>query len=135
MIIKTLSQIRRSQHNVKDRGWESSRLLLAEDGMGFSFHITTLEAGGEWTFHYRHHVEAVFVLSGEGSIEDLATGEIHELKPGTLYALDRHDRHTLRADSELATVCVFNPPLSGDEVHDDSGAYRRPDPASEPAAC
>ncbi|MBV1691343.1 ectoine synthase [Novosphingobium sp. G106] len=135
MLIKTLSDIRRSARNIRDRGWESSRLLLAEDGMGFSFHVTTLEAGGQWTFHYRHHVEAVFVISGKGSIEDLATGETHDLKPGTLYALDQHDRHRLSAKSELVTVCVFNPPLAGDETHDASGAYRRPSAAGEKAVC
>lgn len=123
MLIKKLDEIRRSARNVADKGWESSRLLLAEDGMGFSFHITTLQAGGEWTFHYRHHVEAVFVLSGSGSVEDLATGEVHPLAPGTLYALDQHDRHTLRAETQLVTACVFNPPVTGAEVHDETGAY------------
>jgi L-ectoine synthase len=92
--------------------------------MGFSFHITTLRAGGEWTFHYQHHVEAAYVLSGTGRIEDLATGECHALEPGTLYALNDHDRHRLRADSELITACVFNPPVTGTEVHDETGAYR-----------
>jgi L-ectoine synthase len=123
MLIKKLEDIRRSERNVTDKGWESSRLLLAQDGMGFSFHITTLSAGGEWTFHYRHHVEAVYVLSGTGSVEDIATGQRHELEPGTLYALDQHDRHTLRADTQLVTVCVFNPPVTGSEIHDQTGAY------------
>lgn len=124
MLIKRLDEIRNSARNIRDKGWESSRLLLKEDGMGFSFHITTLEAGGEWTFRYTHHLEAVFVMSGTGSIRDLETGDRHELTPGTLYALDRHDRHTLRAETELVTACVFNPPVTGDEVHDESGAYR-----------
>jgi L-ectoine synthase len=123
MLIKKLEDIRRSERNVTDKGWESSRLLLAQDGMGFSFHITTLSAGREWTFHYQHHVEAVYVLSGTGSVEDLATGQRHELEPGTLYALDQHDRHTLRADTQLVTVCVFNPPVTGSEIHDQTGAY------------
>lgn len=130
MLIKKLHEVRASSRNVSDKGWESSRLLLAEDGMGFSFHVTTLEAGGEWTFHYRHHVEAVFVLNGTGSVEDLATGERHALSAGTLYALDRHDRHTLRAETELVTVCVFNPPVTGSEIHDESGAYLPAVPAS-----
>lgn len=124
MLIKRLPDIRSSERNVKHEGWESSRLLLASDGMGFSFHITTLEGGRSWDFHYRHHVEAVFVISGSGTIEDLATGEKHALEPGTLYALDDHDRHTLTATTELVTACVFNPPVTGAEVHDASGAYR-----------
>ena len=130
MLIKKLHEIRRSDRNVTDKGWESSRLLLAEDGMDFSVHVTTLEAGGKWTFHYRHHVEAVFVLSGTGSVEDLATGERHVLSAGTLYALDQHDRHTLRADTELVTVCVFNPPVTGTEIHDETGAYLPAAPVS-----
>ena len=40
-----------------------------------------------------------------------------------MYALDRHDRHVLRASSELKLACVFNPPLNGLEVHDETGAY------------
>lgn len=125
MLIKKLDEIRKSERNVTDKGWESSRLLLNEDGMGFSFHITTLKAGGEWTFRYQHHLEAVFVISGTGSVTELATGMVHRLAPGTLYALNEHDHHTLRAETELVTACVFNPPVTGDEVHDENGAYRQ----------
>src|SRR3546814_14768631 len=75
MLIRKLEEIRGTDRSVSDKGWESSRMLLAEDGMGFSFHITTLRAGGEWTFHYQHHVEPVFVISGRGTVEHLATGE------------------------------------------------------------
>jgi L-ectoine synthase len=124
LLIKKLDEIRRSPRNVKDKGWESSRLLLADDGMGFSFHITTLRPGGEWVFQYRHHLEAVYVVCGTGSIEELATGDRHALAPGTLYALDQHDKHRLRAETKLVTICVFNPPLTGDEIHDETGAYR-----------
>jgi L-ectoine synthase len=65
----------------------------------------------------------VYVLSGEGTIEDLATGQVHDLKPGTLYALDAHDRHVVRPRTDIVTACVFNPPVTGREVHDESGAY------------
>jgi L-ectoine synthase len=40
-----------------------------------------------------------------------------------LYALDRHDRHNLRARTRMRLVCVFNPPLTGREVHDADGVY------------
>ena len=40
-----------------------------------------------------------------------------------MYALDKHDKHILRANTEMRLVCVFNPPLKGKEVHDSSGAY------------
>ena len=46
--------------------------------MGFSFHITTIYAGAELPMHYKNHLECVYCISGEGSIEDLATGQVHE---------------------------------------------------------
>jgi L-ectoine synthase len=91
--------------------------------MGFSFHITTIYAGAELPMHYKNHLEAVYCISGEGSIEDLATGRVHEIRPGVLYALDQHDRHILRGRTEMVMACVFNPPVTGREVHDETGAY------------
>jgi len=123
MIIRNLDTIRASDRNVESHGWESARLLLKDDGMGFSFHITTMYAGEELHMHYKNHLESVFVLSGEGTIEDLATGEIHDLKPGALYALNANDRHVVRPCTDIVTACVFNPPVTGREVHDETGAY------------
>lgn len=127
MIIRKLKEIRASERNVKSEGWDSARMLLAEDGMGFSFHLTTLHAGSELKMHYQNHLEAVMVLKGTGTIEDLATGEVHELRPGVLYALNDHDRHIVRPETDILTACVFNPPVTGSEVHDENGAY----PAAE----
>jgi L-ectoine synthase len=42
-----------------------------------------------------------------------------------MYALDKHDRHTLRADEELVMACVFNPPVTGTEVHREGRLLRR----------
>lgn len=123
MIVRDLNQARESRRRVVSNGWESTRLLLKDDGMGFSFHITTIYAGAELPMHYRNHLESVYCVSGMGSVENLASGEIHEIGPGVMYALDRHDRHVLRARSEMVMACVFNPPLNGREVHDATGAY------------
>jgi L-ectoine synthase len=38
-------------------------------------------------------------------------------------ALDQHDEHALRAETDMRRVCVFSPPLIGREVHDATGAY------------
>jgi L-ectoine synthase len=51
------------------------------------------------------------------------TGEVHPLRDGTMYLLDGHEHHTVHADTHLRTVCVFNPPVTGREVHDEHGAY------------
>ncbi len=123
MIVRDYEQEKSSQRRVDSDGWNSVRLLLKDDGMGFSFHITTIYAGAELEMHYRHHLESVYCIAGAGSIEDLASGETHEIRPGVVYALDQNDRHILRARSELTMACVFNPPVTGRETHDETGAY------------
>lgn len=123
MIVRQLNDIRNSDRAVKSDGWESVRLLLKGDGMGFSFHVTTMHAGTELRMHYQNHLEAVLVLKGTGTIEDLGTGEIHRLRPGLMYALNEHDRHVVRPETDIVTACVFNPPVTGREVHDETGAY------------
>ena len=123
MIVRTLDVADQGERRVVSKGWESTRLLLNNDGMGFSFHITTIYAGADLEMHYQHHLEAVYCISGEGEIEDLADGTVYAVKPGTIYALNDHDRHKLRAATEMKMACVFNPPLHGKEVHNAQGAY------------
>lgn len=125
MIVRNLQDAEKSARRIvsPDGNWESTRLLLASDGMGFSFHITTIYAGADFRMHYQNHVEAVYCISGEGEVETEADGKKYPVRPGTLYNLDQHDKHTLRAFTELKLVCVFNPPLHGTETHNAEGAY------------
>lgn len=124
MIVRTLAQCEKSERLVKSTTWQSVRMLLASDNMGFSFHITTIFANTETAMHYKNHLESVYCISGEGAIKDLASGTLHKITPGTLYALNEHDRHILFAgDTDLVLACVFNPPVTGNEVHDKNGAY------------
>lgn len=123
MIVRRLTDAAKTPRRVVTQNWESTRLLLKNDAMGFSFHITTIYAGTETPMHYRNHLESVYCVSGSGEIEDLATGQRHAIEPGTMYALDKHDAHVLRAKTEMTMACVFNPPLHGLEVHDATGAY------------
>ena len=130
MIIRDYNEAKSTERRVDSDGWHSVRLLLKGDGMGFSFHITTIHAGSELRMRYAHHLESVYCIAGEGSIENLATGEIYAIRAGVLYALDRHDDHVLRATSAMTMACVFNPPVTGREVHDKNGSY----PLAEEAA-
>lgn len=123
MIIRDLNDAKNSECHVFSEGWDSVRLLLKGDGMGFSFHITTIYEGAELHMHYKNHLESVYCISGEGSIEDCATGETHEIRPGVIYALDKNDKHILRGRTEMVMACCFNPPVSGKEVHGPDGAY------------
>ena len=123
MIIRTLDEVAGSDRDVAGEGWRSRRLLLRRDRLGFSLHDTTVAAGSELTLQYKHHLEACYCLEGEAEITDLASGERHAIGPGTVYALDQHDRHTLRVRTNLRLVCVFNPALSGAETHDADGSF------------
>lgn len=123
MIVRQLQDCEQSERSVKATTWKSVRMLLADDNMGFSFHITTIFADTETHMHYKNHLESVYCISGKGEIKDLGTGKTHTIAPGTLYVLDKHDKHILYAHEELSLACVFNPPVTGREVHDADGAY------------
>lgn len=128
MKIVRLKDLEGTDREVKSpAGWTSVRFLLKKDGMGFSFHETTFPSGLEFDMWYKHHLEAVYCYKGRGLLTNRDTGEEFVIEPGTLYALDKHDRHTLRADEELKLVCAFNPPVTGREIHDEDGAYVIPE--------
>lgn len=103
--------------------WVSRRMLLKKDGMGFSFHETIIYAGTETHIWYQNHLEAVYCVEGSGELESLKDGTIYPIKPGVMYALNEHDDHLLRGHEDMRLICVFNPPLRGDEVHDENGVY------------
>jgi L-ectoine synthase len=125
MIVKKLEDILGTAAEVDTEGWTSRRLIYKDAGMGYSVHDTIIKAGAVLEMEYKHHLETVYCIEGQGDITDLASGRTYEIGPGTLYALDKHDRHVLRAgkDTHMRMICVFNPPLTGREVHDETGAY------------
>jgi L-ectoine synthase len=125
MKVRTLEEAAQSNRRIvsPDKNWESTRLLLKDDAMGFSFHITTIYENADFQMHYKNHLESVYCISGEGEVETLADGKKYPIKPGTIYILDKHDKHILRAFKEMKMACVFNPPLNGKEVHNAEGAY------------
>ncbi|QFT54900.1 ectoine synthase [Microbulbifer sp. THAF38] len=125
MIVRNLPEAKDSNRRIvsPDGNWESTRLLLKDDNMGFSFHITTIYGGADFQMHYQNHLEAVYCISGRGEVETLDDGKKHPIEAGTIYILDKHDKHVLRAFEEMTMACVFNPPLHGKEVHNAEGAY------------
>ena len=130
MIVRTLADCRDTDRHVKTDTWESVRMLLSDDNMGFSFHITTIFAGTETPIWYKNHLESVYCISGNGEVETVDDGKIHKIEPGTVYILDKNDQHLLRGGTEdMVLACVFNPALNGREVHDKDGAYLLNEPS------
>ncbi|WP_153393147.1 ectoine synthase [Ornithinicoccus halotolerans] len=112
-----------TDQDVDHGNWRSRRFVLASDRVGFSFHDTHLRAGTETDMWYANHVEAVYVYAGKGTLRNRETGEEFDLRPGTMYLLDGHEKHTVKVEEDLRTACVFNPPVTGREVHDENGVY------------
>jgi L-ectoine synthase len=124
MIIKRLDDVLGTDRHVQGEGWESRRIALADEGLGYSLHDTVIDEGAELHLQYKNHIEANYCIEGIGEVVDVATGEVNPITPGTLYALDKHDAHILRAlEGRLRLVCVFTPALTGRERHDSDGSY------------
>ncbi|GAB6071309.1 ectoine synthase [Thiomicrorhabdus hydrogeniphila] len=130
MIVRNLyDDIIGTDADVDDKQWTSRRLLLANDGMGFSLHDTIIKPNEVLHMWYKNHLEAVYCIEGEGEIYDKATGITHPIREGTVYALNNNDQHSLKAlnGKPMRMVCVFNPPVTGRETHDSDGSYNLPE--------
>lgn len=123
MIVRSLEDIVGTKDDVADGNWRSRRFVSAHDKLGFSVNDTIIKGGTKNYFWYQNHIEAVYVIEGEGEIEQIETGKVWQLKPGTIYVLNENDKHEVRTKTDMRMVCVFNPPLVGTETHDEDGIY------------
>ncbi|WP_013334621.1 ectoine synthase [Gloeothece verrucosa] len=115
MIITQLSELLNTERDVEWGNGKSRRFLIEKDGMGYSLTDTIVNAGTESLLEYKNHMEACYCIEGEGEVE--ADGTIYPIKAGSMYALNKHDKHYLRAKKTLRLVCVFTPALKGNESH------------------
>ena len=122
MIVKTLEDVTGTKGEAHGDKWHSMRLLHAEDGLGVTLTDSILEEGFKMTLWQKNHLEACYCLEGEGSVEELDTGIVHQITPGTLYAMNNHDRHLIKAKTRMRVICTFYPALSGEEKHDEDGS-------------
>ena len=65
--------------------------------MGVTLTDSILEAGFEMDLWQKHHFESCYCLEGEGTVEELDNGKVHEIRADTLYAMNNHGRHRIRA--------------------------------------
>lgn len=117
MIIRNLDDLVGTERDVEWGNGSSRRFLIERDKMNFSLTDTVCKAGSISLLEYKNHLEACYCIAGEGEIRNPETGEVHSIKPGSMYALDKHDKHYLIARDELRLICVFQPALRGDESH------------------
>lgn len=112
-----------AERKVRFHAGVSNRILLRSDNMGYSLTKTVIEPGPRVFQHYKHHLETCYCVSGHATLTNAATLETHEIIPDTTYVLDKHDPHFFEAHEETVLICVFSPPLMGDEIHQEDGSY------------
>ena len=121
MIVRELSSVK----TVEWGNGLSRRFLLRTDGLGYTVTDTIVRVGTRSPLEYKRHLEACYCIAGRGQVIDV-DGRVHEISPGTFYALDRNEPHFLVAspETDLRLVCVFTPALEGDESHHlETGAF------------
>lgn len=101
----------------------SNRILLDSDKMGYTLTKTVIEPGKRVFQHYKNHLESCYCVSGKATLTNAITGEEHIIEPDVTYVLDKNDPHWFEAHEQTILICVFNPPLSGSEIHQDDGSY------------
>lgn len=107
----------------------SNRILLDEDKMGYTLTKTVIEPGKRVFQHYKNHLESCYCVAGRATLTNAATGEEFEIVPDVTYVLDDHDAHYFEAHEQTILICVFNPPLTGREIHQEDGSYASADGA------
>jgi len=124
MIVRELEEVRKTDRHIATENWQSTRLVVKADGIGYSVHHTVIPEGREVHCHYEQHFETNYCIAGSGEVFHVKSGKTYPVTVGTMYALDEHDEHILRATKgDLHLVCVFNPALSGNEKHNATGGY------------
>jgi L-ectoine synthase len=116
MFVRSVDEIAATARDVAWGNGQSRRLILKGDGMGFAVAETLVLAGTESLLEYKNHLEACYCIAGEGEVEDMA-GNRYPIRPGVIYALDKHDKHYLRARNDMRLISIFNPAIEGHERH------------------
>lgn len=123
MYTKHVDELKGTSREAEGDGWKSRKLILASEQVGFSLSDTILAAGTVVELWYANHVEAVYCVGGRATLTTLEDGKKFEVSDGFLYMLNGHEKHKLEVKEPCRMVCIFNPPLTGREKHDDNGTY------------
>lgn len=123
MKIVRVKDLEGTDRDVEFNAGRSVRILLEKDNMGFSLHKTIIKKG-TYHWHYKNHLESCYCISGHGWITDLNTNISYEIFPDTTYVLNNHDKHKFTATEDTILMSVFNPPVMGNEIHQEDGSYK-----------
>lgn len=122
-----------AERRVQFHAGVSNRILLEDDGMGYTMTKTVIHpVAGKVFQHYKNHLETCYCVSGWATLTDANTGEQFEITADVTYVLDKNDPHYFEAHEETVLICTFNPPLTGQETHQEDGSYAAADDYRSP---
>ncbi|TDC99448.1 L-ectoine synthase [Nonomuraea deserti] len=116
MLVRTLEDVLGTSRDVDWGNGTSRRLVVAADERGYAITDTYVRPGTQTLLRFDRHLEACYCIEGNGRVETTEGG--WDLRPGTLYSAELGEEHRLLSETGMRLICVFNPPLRGDERHD-----------------
>ncbi|KAE8905637.1 hypothetical protein PF005_g14541 [Phytophthora fragariae] len=119
-LVRSLDDVRQSSSVITsdDGALETRRYLVRNDECGFSLQQEVLQKGAPVRLEFQNHVYALLVTRGKGRVRllDVGEGQTHEVREGSLVALNAAEAVEIEATSdELHAVSVMNPPVFGVE--------------------
>lgn len=126
MKVVKIKDLEGTNRDVKFNEGRSVRAVLRSDNMGFSVHKTIIPKGEIGHWHYKHHLESCYCIKGSGILTNLETKEVFNIDVDTVYSLDNNDDHTFESLEDVILISIFNPPVSGNEIHLEDNSYSKP---------
>jgi L-ectoine synthase len=112
----TKDELLGTSRHVKNDVYDTVRFLLEADGLGVTVTDNTLAPGREEIYGYDHHVEIAYCLEGDAELEEIGTGRVLKIMPGTMWVAEKGSRFRFLAHAPTRVICVFTPPFSGQET-------------------
>lgn len=115
MIIRTICDVIGTERDVDWGNGTSRRLIIASDERGYAVTDTYVRPDTETRLRFDNHLEACYCVEGSGTVR--TETEQYPIAVGTVYSADQSEEHWLSSEKGMRLICVFNPPLRGDENH------------------
>ena len=116
------AKLQGTARHVRDPAYDTTRFLLAADGMGVTVTDIVLAPGVPATYGYDNHVEIAYCIAGDAEVTD-AAGVVTAIRPGVMWIAERGERFVFRALRFVfralvptRLICVFTPPFEGHET-------------------
>ncbi|XP_038067200.1 uncharacterized protein LOC119737152 isoform X2 [Patiria miniata] len=124
-VVRSLSEVVGTDRDIDWGGGHSRRYLIKQDGFPLGIHNTWVYPKTCSRMCYMNHIEGAYYIAGKVTYEwqDTSGDWVHattktDSANGTNYLMNMHDCHVVKVhDEEALCICIFDPVLTGDEIH------------------